>query len=91
MRAAGITTPIACDVPLVDAVFMVCEKGALIPLANHTLQPIERLALTVTVPRPIARAESARHGVIEFQQNDPHTVKLSLPLEINDFVKLYFR
>ena len=33
----------------------------------------------------------ARSGVIEFQQADPHTVKLSLPLEINDFVKLYFR
>jgi hypothetical protein len=67
------------------------EHGVLIPLANYTNQPISSLALKVNVPRPIARAESAAHGNIPFTQTSPQTVELSLPLENNDFVKLYFK
>ena len=52
-------------------------SGALARINGRTLALQSRIAM--------------ESGVIEFQQNDPHTVKLSLPLEINDFVKLYFR
>ena len=64
--------------------------GILIPLANYTAEPIANLTLTVTVPRAIARVESATHGAIPFKQTSPQTVKLSLPLDNNDFVKLKF-
>ena len=64
--------------------------GILIPLANYTAEPIANLTLTVTVPRAIARAESATHGAIPFKQTSPQTVELSLPLDNNDFVKLKF-
>jgi len=88
VRDAGVAPPVACGVPLVDAVFMTCEKGFLVPLANYTMEPIDRLTLKVAVPRPVARAESARHGAIEVRPAGPGAVELSLPLGNNDFVKL---
>jgi hypothetical protein len=90
-RAAKIERPILCSHALVDAVFMPHDQGILIPLANYTLQPIAKLALQVTVPRPITKAESATLGRLAFKQISPQTVELSLPLENNDFVKLCFK
>src|SRR6185437_13360492 len=89
-RAANIAPPITCSVPLVDAVYMPHEKGILIPLANYTVEPISLLTLTVNVPHRVARAESVAHGNIPFKQISPTSISLSLPLENNDFVKLYF-
>jgi hypothetical protein len=91
VRAAGVESPIVCSVPVVDAVYMTHEQGVLIPLANYTLEPIERLLLKVNVPRPVARVESARQGEVAFKQSTAQTVELSLPLENNDFVKLRFQ
>ena len=90
VREASVTAPIACSVPLVDAVFMAHEHGVLVPLANYTNKPIASLSLKVSVPKPIARAVSAIRGALEFKQTTPQSVELSLPLESNDFVKLYF-
>ncbi len=87
---AKITRPILCDHALVDAVFMPHEKGIVIPLANYTLEPIQKLTLTINVPRTIAKAESATHGEIPFKQTSPTSIELSLPLNNNDFVKLLF-
>jgi hypothetical protein len=91
VRSANVVPPIICNVPLVDAVYMTTDRGILIPLANYTLEPIQRLALTVTVLRPITRAESAVHGPISFKQATPTTIELAVPLDNNDFVKLYFK
>jgi hypothetical protein len=90
VRSANVAPPITCNAPFVDAVFMTTDRGILIPLANYTLEPIERLALTVTVPRPVVRAESAVRGAITFKQASSTTIELSLPLDNNDFVKFYF-
>jgi len=90
VRAAGVEPPVACSVPLVDAVFMKHEKGILIPLANYTLEPVRQLTLTVRVPCPIARARSARRGPLPFQQTSSTSIELSLPLDENDFIELRF-
>jgi hypothetical protein len=90
VREAGVAAPIECSTALVDAVFMPHEKGVLIPLANYTNQSIADLALKVNVPKPVVRAESAVHGGLKLKQAAPLRVELSLPLENNDFVKLYF-
>ena len=90
VRDAGVVLPIECSAPLVDAVLMTHDSGVLIPLANYTNQPIASLSLKVNVPRLIARVESAARGAIEFKQT-PQRVEFSLPLENNDFVKLYFK
>ncbi|MEO6786811.1 MAG: hypothetical protein ABI318_11820 [Chthoniobacteraceae bacterium] len=63
----------------------------MIPLANYTAEPIPQLTLKVTVPRAIAQAESATHGALAFKQSSPTAIELSLPLDNNDFVKLYFK
>jgi hypothetical protein len=90
VRESGAVLPLRCDAALVDAVYMTHEKGVLIPLANYTNRPIERLRLNVTVPRRIRRVESVVRGAIPFDQSTPQTVTFSLPLDNNDFVKLYF-
>ena len=89
-RDAKITAPVRCSHALVDAVFMPQEKGILIPLANYTLEPIDRLTLQITVPRQVVKAESAIRGKISFKHTTDSTVELSLPLENNDFVTLRF-
>jgi hypothetical protein len=91
VRDAGITRPIECHTPLVDAVWMKHDRGLLIPLANYTNKPIAKLSLRITTPRPITRAESAIRGPLEFHSASDGAVDLSLPLESNDFVKLYFQ
>jgi len=88
VRAAGVEPPVLCDVPLVDAVYMTCDQGVLIPLANYTLKPLEKLTLKVKVPRPVKRAESVRRGALKFERSADGRVTIALPLDNNDFVKL---
>lgn len=90
VRAAKISFPIVCSVPLVDAVYMECDKGVLIPLANYTFVPQKEVQLTVTAKRNISRIESAHQGELKFSRLAPGKVSFSLPLESTDFVKLYY-
>lgn len=89
VREAGVTPPIRCSAPLVDAVYMTHVKGILVPLANYANKPIDRLVLTVLATQPVARVESARLGPLAFAQRG-QAVELALPLDNNDFVKLYY-
>jgi hypothetical protein len=90
VRSGGVTAPIECSAPLVDAVYMPHERGILIPLANYTAESIGRLSLKVEVPRRVIRAESVLRGRVAFTEISPRTVEFALPLENNDFVKLLF-
>jgi hypothetical protein len=90
VQSSDVELPIACDVPLVDAVFMTSDLGVLVPLANYTLESIPKVSLRITTAKPIARVESARLGPIPFVTND-RTISIALPLETNDFIKLYYR
>jgi hypothetical protein len=74
----------------VDAVYMTCDQGILVPLANYTLRPIPRLSLSVQASRQIARVESSRLGRIDFTPRADGRIDLSLPLDATDFVKLYY-
>jgi hypothetical protein len=89
VREANVAQPITASVPLVDAVYMTHERGLLIPLANYMNRPIADLRLTVRVPRPIARIESAVRGSVSFETSNDE-VRLTLPLDNNDFLKLYY-
>ncbi len=89
VRSAGVVLPVRCDAALVDAVYLTQEKGILVPLANYANEPIARLALSVRSTGVVARAESVRHGKLEFKQTGQE-VELALPLDNNDFVKLYY-
>ncbi len=91
VHAAGVKKPITCSAPLVDAVYMPQARGIVIPLANYTAVPIDKFSMTIAAPKAVARVESARHGAIAFRQTSAQSVEVTLPLENNDFVKLYFR
>ncbi len=90
VREAKITQPITASVLLVDAVYMPHEKGILVPLANYTNRPIADLKLTVRIPRPITKIESAVRGNVSFEPSGNKEVRLILPLDSNDFLKLYY-
>jgi hypothetical protein len=86
--AAGVSLPVQCDVPLVDAVLMEGDRGAVVPLANYTLQPLKKVTLTVKTKQRIERVESVHHGTIAFVRKAPDQVEFSLPLRETDFVLL---
>jgi hypothetical protein len=85
-----LCTPIRCDVPLVDAVYMTCPQGVLIPLANYTLQPIAALKLQIHLPRPIVPAQSVRRRPISLTTTGPNRAECMLPLDAMEFIKLYY-
>ena len=81
--------PVLCSVPLVDAVCMETEKGLVVPLANYTLQPVQKVGLAVESKKSVQRVESVHHGNLQFKQEGGR-VNFSLPLVETDFVKLYY-
>lgn len=87
VHSAAVSPPIACDTPLVDAVYMTCEQGILVPLSNYTLRPLEKVTLKVRVPGAVSKVESARRGVVPFKIVDGR-VEVTLPLDATDFVKI---
>jgi hypothetical protein len=89
VRAAGVTTPVTCSVPLVDAVCMTCDQGIVIPLANYTLVPQAKVELSVRVDRPVRRLETVHQGQLAFRA-DAGRIDFVLPLESTDYVKIYY-
>lgn len=88
VRDARPRLPIECDTPLVDAVLMESSVGAVIPLANYTLQPLPRIKLRVNLSRPVSRVESVHRGELKFTRRDPNLIEFELPLDSTDFVTL---
>jgi hypothetical protein len=88
VREAGITPPLSCDTPLIDAVQLPCEQGPLIALANYTLQPRERLGLQLRVSKPVQRVKSVRHGPLRFDQA-PGLIRWTMPLAASDSVMVH--
>ncbi len=91
VREAKLKPPLFCNTPLVDAVALPCSQGTLIALANQTLRPITRLSLQLNTTQTVERVESVRHGNITFEQPEPGKIAWTMPLEANDFVKVWVR
>lgn len=90
VRAAGVDPALKCNVPLVDAVLLQAENGAVIPIANYTLEPIAKVEFRLRSPRPITRLESIHHGDIAFESSENGIVQFSLPLDASDYVKVSY-
>ncbi len=86
--ASAVVRPVECSHPLVDAVCLPSERGIVIPLANYTLEPIGRLELHIRTDRKIRSVETSVLGELDFRQDEAVTV--SLPLDSNDFLMLWF-
>jgi hypothetical protein len=90
VHGAKIIPPLGCSVPLVDAVLMHCPAGIVIPLANHTLQALDKVDFTLKIDRPISRVETVYQGKLDFQQQQDH-IAFSLSLDASDYVKIYYQ
>ena len=88
VRAAKVSAPIVCSVPLVDAVYMKAPQGILIPLANYTLQPIPKMTLEIAVEKPVREVRSVHAGVLPFEKIGDQKIRVSLPLECTDFLTI---
>ncbi|HUS80534.1 MAG TPA: hypothetical protein VM283_04640, partial [Armatimonadota bacterium] len=89
VTAAGVARPVELDRPLVEAFYLEGEAGAVVTLANYSLQPIERLRVTVRPKSPVTRLESVRRGALQFE-TDGQTITLEIPLLDTDMLKLYW-
>jgi hypothetical protein len=87
---AKVDLPVRCNVPLVDAVAMECDRGLIMPVANYTLQPIKEVAFTVKTGRKVFSVESVHAGKIQFSQESDNTVRFTIPLKETDFVKIIY-
>jgi len=90
VQVANVETPIKCNVPLVDAVYMTGGKNLLIPLANYTLQPIKEMTLEITVDKPVREVKSVYQGNIKFDKIGNNKIRIHLPLDCTDFVTVEY-
>ena len=91
VRAAKVDPPLTCSVPLVDAVVLHADNGVVIPLANYTLTPLERVDFTLRIGHPIDRIETVHQGRIEFERDNNGTVKFSIPLDASDYIRVHYK
>jgi len=90
VRAAKVDAPVRCNMPLVDAVYMTCKKGIVIPLANYTLYPLPEIELKIKVNRPIQHIETVHQGKLKYRLEKGRAI-IRLPLASTDYVKIYYR
>lgn len=88
-KAFGGVPQLTCNIPLVDAVYLPCEQGVLIALANYTLEPIEQVTLSLTNLNFITKVESIHHGELPVQRSADGVLQISLPLDASDWLKVY--
>jgi len=89
INEANIELSVICNIPLVDAVVMECEKGIIMPVANYTLQPLNKVTFEVKTKKLVKSVESAHYGKLSFHQ-DGNRVKFSIPLVETDFIKIIY-
>ncbi len=90
VQRANVSLPIQCNTPLVDAVLMESDKGAVVPLANYTLQPIQQLSLQITTRQHVVKAESIHHGELDITRIDDTCIHITLPLQETDYLLLWY-
>lgn len=85
VRAAGVEPPVTLSEPLIEAFLLESERGAVVTLANYSLQPVDALTVTVRLDREPASVESARLGPLEPTMADGK-LTVTLPLTDTDIV-----
>ncbi len=83
---AKLQQPVQLDAPLVEATLLEGQQGWVIPLANYTTTPIQKLTVTVRPSRASAQVQSSRAGPLQTQKQSDGSLRVELPLESTDFV-----
>lgn len=90
VKECALQPPISCDLPLVDLVYLPCEQGALIALANYSLQPCSRMQLRLNSAKRVTQVESVRRGRLPVQRSAAGAATVALPLAASDWLKVTF-
>jgi hypothetical protein len=87
LQLAGVTKPVECSEPLVDASLLESARGIIIPLANFTGQPIRRLRVTLRDVGAPRRIYTTERGDLRPQMTADGLV-VEFPIGLTDFLVL---
>ena len=74
---------------LVEAFYLEGARGAVVTLANYSLEPIEALDVQVRTRKTVRRVESVRQGKLPLETVGDRA-KTRLTLRDTDMLKLYW-
>jgi hypothetical protein len=83
---AKLQQTVQLDVPLVEATLLEGKLGWVVPLANYTTTPLQKLTVTVRPSRASAQVQSSRSGPLQTQKQSDGSLRVELPLESSDFI-----
>ncbi len=86
---AGGQRPVRTDHPVIEATFMESDEGWVVPLANYTGAPLDKVAVTIEPGRPCGPVFSSREGELQARKQG-NAIVLSLPLESTDFLYAFW-
>jgi len=85
LRLGGASKAVVCSEPLVDATAIASEHGVVVPLANYTGEPIERLSVTLRGLGEITGVRSMQQGDLALRR-EGDAVICDLPMGLTDFL-----
>ncbi len=88
LEAAKVKPVAAANVPVVETSLLTGPKGSVLVLANYTYQPIDSLAVDVTLSGPVSKAVSTEGVTLRMTQT-VNGVRLELPLKWTEMVVLH--
>ncbi len=83
---ANVTRPVDVDTPVVEATLLASDDGWVVPLANYTGGPLERINVKLRSKRSIGIVHSARLGTLDVRQDEDGVLQVTLPLESTDML-----
>jgi len=87
LQLAGVMKPVECSEPLVDASLLESARGIIIPLANFTGKPIQRLRVTLRDVGAPRRIYTTERGELRPQMTADGIV-VEFPIGLTDFLVL---
>jgi hypothetical protein len=84
-NTAGLSRPVQCSTPRVEATIVESKHGVAIPLVNWTRDPIKDLKVTITATLPAGRLSLASGGQLAVQREGNRLI-LTLDLDAADVV-----
>jgi hypothetical protein len=90
---ARVNLPVSLSRAVIEAPALYSKQGVAVTLINYgeesQYSAVEDITVTVTVDKPVVRAESATQGPLKFLQQKNHAI-ITLPFGDVDVVKLYY-
>jgi hypothetical protein len=83
---AKVKQPVTLDAQPVDAAFLECDRGWVVPIANVSGAPIDKLTVTLDPGRPSATIRSSQQGELKVSELPDGRLRVTLPLPSTDML-----